>query len=199
MNKPIDGRSMATRLQASGGDIEADLEMVRRKMPITPEARVNGNFEIEAGRRHAPKSLLPGKYCFLGELEENEWSNSRKFWRCATLGVFQDNENVIIDYEMLNISTLLAYESKEIVNGYEMLIGYIPDTEKYDKLLNIKKYFIEVTELLQNSKYKDYWNVKWKSINKSEFIINSKRIFKTSTVKKLEELENIDVVKIFTK
>jgi hypothetical protein len=199
----VDDRSMATRLQISGTLSDADLEMYRRKLPLTPKARVNGTFEIEQGRKYSPKGLLPGKYFFMGKLEENQFDIpnqvNRKFWRCETLSIHQNGGNSILDYEVVNISTLLASESVQVLNSASLPIGAKSDEMKYSQLLLIKQNIVEVLEQIKSQKFADYFPVKWRFINKKEFILKNEIVEKTLTTKHFEQIENVDIVQTFKK
>ena len=186
MNKPIDGRSMATRLQIIGDVSIADLEMNTRKS----RNRINDKY--------SPKGLLIGKYFFCGDLEENQWNSSNKFWRCATLGFFDLKEELIIDYEMFNISTLLSSEAIEIIGSKENQKGGMSDEEKFRQLKNLKEYIIDVSDCIKSEKYENYYSVKWKKLNTKKFITKGRVIHKTLTAKKYEELYKTDIISEFT-
>jgi hypothetical protein len=193
----IDDRSMATRLQISGSVTEADLEMYRRKLPLTPKALVNGTFEIEAGRKYSPKGLMLGRYIFIGDLEKNQWDTNNPnttFWRCATVASFDYGNDVILDYEMFNISTLIASESIFSHQYGQNPQGPTSIEKKFEKLTTLKKHTVEVTELLKSEKYKDYYCARWKFIEKKEFLGKKNNFLKTLTFKEFERSENIDLI-----
>lgn len=196
----VDDRSMATRLQISGSVQEADLEMYRQKLPLTPQARVNGSFELERSRRFSPKGLLVGKYIFIEDLEKNQWKADDPrsvFWRCPAIFSFSYGDSIILDYEVFNISTFLASESIQVLPNGQVPIGFMSNEEKLKKLSQLKTYAIEVVEQIQSKKYEDYFPAKWKLIGKSDFIGRNKNIQKTLTFKEFERLNGIDILTQF--
>lgn len=180
---------MATRFDLSGPLSLVDIEIYRRKLPLTPEARIDGRFVVEEGRKYSPKGLLPGKYNFWTEPERNVWPDGTVFWRSGAVAIFPNGENSIVDYDMYNISTFFAYESIEMQSeGRHVPICHLEEeiVESHARKIVNDKIFLEVLERFPSNRWRDYWPVRFRIISKTEFMNSFQNDNTTSTFKEFE-------------